>query len=109
MALYDHRVFRDDNGAWWIAQVHSGSGASFGTPSIQRERVFFSCMSDKNERGRTAAIKPNSLNRLSHAAVLEVLRKADLMDHGLKMYPYNAPSAGDFIGQVPVTDGEGLQ
>lgn len=108
MALYDHRVFRVGS-EWWVAEVHGASGAGYsGRPTMTTERVWFQSLEDES-RGRTATIPPDWLHRLSHAAVRELLERAESIDHGLDMHPYNAPPWDEFRDVEPYVDSEGLR
>ena len=108
MALFDHRVFRVEDG-WWAAQVHSASGAGYSTtPPITNERVYFSSLSDRSRKTVTATIRPGSLNRLSHRSLLRVFHTAEDFGDHFRMAAYNTPSLEE-LGQPIYTDDENLR
>lgn len=110
MALYDHRVFRSGSD-YWVAQVHTASGAGWGDTiaAPTDERVFFKCLTDPQLPGKTARIPAGLLNRLSHRSIVALLNRSEAIDHGLRMYPMNAPRLEDLQGAVSFSDNDGLQ
>lgn len=108
MALYDHRVFRADD-KWWVAQVHSGSGAGAGvTPRISSETAIFTCLTDAEANSRRASIRAGSLNRLRHSAIKSLLERATPVETRFDMWPYNTPNE-DELGAPALVDDEGLK
>jgi len=108
MALFDHRVFRcGDN--WWVAQVHSGSGAAWGDIpiKIESETAIFSCLTQTDLPSRSHHIPANRLNRLAHGSLCLILERARRWDSRFKMSPFNAPDAEE--GGTELTDDEGLR
>jgi hypothetical protein len=109
MALFDHRVFRR-NDEWWAAQVHSASGAGYGSGNVPMtsERVYFSSLTDRDRNTLTARILPGSLNRLSHESLLLVLGAGEDFGSHFRMAAYNAPSLEE-LGPAIHTDEENLR
>ncbi len=109
MALFDHRVFRVGD-EWWAAQIHSASGAGYGTTNvpITSERVYFSSLTDRDRNTVTARIPPGWLNRLSHKSLLRVLGAAKDFGSHFRMAAFNAPSL-DELGPAIYTDDEHLR
>lgn len=119
MAIYDHRVFRDPEGKWWVAQVHAGGGAGayfegedprdLPRPRT-RELVLFRCLTDREASGRAFKVPADSLNDMSHRSILRALELAEEREHGLKLRPYNAPHIPEGALDVePFVDQEGLR
>jgi len=109
MALYDHRVFKVGD-SWWVAQVHSASGAGFvPKPAIRSEWVIFTNITNDDENSRIARIRPGYLNRLSHSAIRQLLQEAKDLDSRFEMHPYNAPPASALEYPHRFTDNEGLE
>lgn len=116
MAIYDHRVFRDPDGRWWVAQVHAGGGAGAYAEGEEPEDVtrmlevvFFRCLSDRAFSGRIFRIPADSLNRMSHRSIVRALELAEEREHGMKLRPYNAPHIGEDLDVEPFVDDEGLR
>lgn len=117
MAIHDHRTFRRGD-EWWVAQVHmaSGAGVAGGDPEapppeemrLTHDRVFFTCISNDELPSRSAQIRADRLNRLSHESLLGVLETAEVLDSRFEMSPYNAPDARDFNEDEMIEDGDGL-
>ena len=109
MALFDHRVFRVGSD-WWAAQVHSASGAGYGTPRprMSSERVFFSSLSDRSRNTLTARIPAGFLNRMSHRSLLGVFRGAKDLGSHFPMAAFNVPSLEE-LGPPVYTDDEDLR
>jgi len=110
MAIFDSRVFRVGD-EWWAVQVHGGSGFGVGPgrPQIQDETVVFTCLTDENRNSRLGSITAGTLNRLSHRAISEVLRRSSPWGVRLDISPTNAPDP-DELGRHPsFTDDDGLR
>ncbi len=109
MSLFDHRVFRVGD-EWWAAQVHSASGAGYGTANVPMasERVYFSSLTDRARNTVTARIPPGWLNRLSHKSLRRVLQVGEDFGSHFRMAAYNAPSLEE-LGPAIYKDDENLR
>jgi hypothetical protein len=108
MALYDHRTFAWKND-WWVAEVHASSGAGWtDRPALTDERLFFTCLSDKDAPSRTARIPAGLLNRIAHAALGKVLETAESFESRFDLSPSNAPDADELRRHKQLVDAEGL-
>lgn len=109
MALFDHRVFHF-NKEWWAAQVHSASGSGWGdeAPTMLRDTVYFSSLTDGEKHTVTASIPAGWLTKLSYNSLVGRLKAGKDLGTHFKMSAYNAPSV-DELGPPVCTDSEGLR
>ena len=110
MPLYDHRVFRHVRAnEWWVAQVHSASGAGAGSSiHVTDDLVTFTCLSDEKRQSKVANIPTGFLNQIDHASVVKLLERAEPYGSRFEMSPFNAPNAAELTRLGVRRDDEGL-
>jgi len=112
MALYDHRVFKQDQN-WWVAQVHGQNSAVTSGPAAQapmtHDFVFFTSLTLENTNSRVAFVPTGKLNSMSHRSIIRILERAEDFGSRREMEPYNVPDQTGYAGWNQITDEEGLR